>query len=416
MDLAARLVIVLGIVNLIRMALFMIGSDWQDIRRHRAARRTEGWYYPSVTVIVPAHNEETVILRAVESVYRSNYPRLDVIVVDDGSDDGTLDLVRRFQANHGQGRLRVLTQPNQGKAVALNHAIDQAYSDLVMVLDADSLLDVNAVSEIVNYFRDPAVGMVASNVKILRGRGILNLAQRFEYLVGHRLKRSLTAYNCEYVVGGVGSTFRRATAVEIGCYDTDTMTEDIDFTLKMIRYGDRSRRVMFAPHAISYTESVLTFRQLVQQRFRWKFGRLQAFLKNSHLFFSRRPAYDKRLTWMNLPFAVYSEGAFLLEPLVVGFVLYVTIRYQTLWTIVTAYGVMTLYVALNVLAEDSNSFRERLRLLWLAPVQYPLLLIVSAAEYCALILVLTKLPELFGQRRSDTRWQHVERAGGRRAR
>jgi ABC-type iron transport system FetAB permease component len=119
---------------------------------------------------------------------------------------------------------------------------------------------------------------------------------------------------------------------------------------------------------------------------------------------------------MNLPFAVYSEGAFLLEPLVVGFVLYVTIRYQTLWTIVTAYGVMTLYVALNVLAEDSNSFRERLRLLWLAPVQYPLLLIVSAAEYCALILVLTKLPELFGQRRSDTRWQHVERAGGRRAR
>jgi biofilm PGA synthesis N-glycosyltransferase PgaC len=278
MDLAARLVIVLGIVNLIRMALFMIGSDWQDIRRHRAARRTEGWYYPSVTVIVPAHNEETVILRAVESVYRSNYPRLDVIVVDDGSDDGTLDLVRRFQANHGQGRLRVLTQPNQGKAVALNHAIDQAYSDLVMVLDADSLLDVNAVSEIVNYFRDPAVGMVASNVKILRGRGILNLAQRFEYLVGHRLKRSLTAYNCEYVVGGVGSTFRRATAVEIGCYDTDTMTEDIDFTLKMIRYGDRSRRVMFAPHAISYTESVLTFHQLVQQRFRWKFGRLQAFL------------------------------------------------------------------------------------------------------------------------------------------
>ena len=408
--LVAGLVVVLGTINMARMALFMIGSDWLDISRHRRPQ-DQGAYWPSVTVVIPAHNEELVVLRALQSVYRNDYPWLRVIVVDDGSVDQTLSLIQRFKRRQDISNMLIVTQRNQGKAVALNAAIARADTELIMVLDADSLLNADTVSEIVRHFRDPRVVMAATNVKILRGRGALNLAQRFEYIVGHRLKRSLTAYNCEYIIGGVGSTFRRSMALDIGCYDTDTMTEDIDFTLKMIRYGDHAQKVVFAPNAITYTESVLTFRQLVRQRFRWKYGRLQAFMKNSHLFFSRHPTYDKRLTWLNLPFALYSEVTFMLEPVIIGFVAYVTIRYHTLGTIFTAYAVMTIYVALNVLAEDSNSLHQRLRLLLLAPVQYPLLLLVSAAEYWALLLVLRRLPDLLFRRQGHATWQHVERAG-----
>jgi poly-beta-1,6-N-acetyl-D-glucosamine synthase len=406
------LILVLGIVNLSRMAIFMVGSDWQDVHRHRKKRRPrDDAFQPSITVIIPAHNEELVILRALESVYANDYAAREVIVVDDGSRDRTLSLIQEYKHQHQRYCLRIESQPNQGKAVALNRAIALAKSELVMVLDADSLLHPGAISEIVTYFRDPQVMMAATNVKILKGKGILNLAQRFEYLVGHRLKRSLTAYNCEYIVGGVGSTFRRSAALEVGCYDTDTMTEDIDFTLKMIRYDNRSKRVIFAPSAITYTESVLTFRQLITQRFRWKYGRLQTFRKNSHLFFSLRPEHDKRLTWMNLPFALYSELAFLLEPLVVLFVLYVVIYYQNLWTLLSAYAVMTTYSALNVLAEGSHALRDRLKMMAFTPVQYPLLLIISLAEYCALLMVIPKLPDLIARRHGDARWEHVTRAG-----
>jgi cellulose synthase/poly-beta-1,6-N-acetylglucosamine synthase-like glycosyltransferase len=208
-----------------------------------------------------------------------------------------------------------------------------------------------------------------------------------------------------------GSTFRRALAVEIGSYDTDTMTEDIDFTLKMIRDDNRSRRIIYAPSVVTRTEAVLTFSQLIRQRFRWKYGRLQTFLKNNHLFFSTSSNHDRRLTWLNLPFALYSEIAFLLEPLMLIFIVYTSIHYNNPWAFISAYAVMTSYIALNVIGEYTNPVSMRLKLLALTPFVYPLLLVVAAAEYCASLQTIVKLRDLLARRPTGAHWQHVTRAG-----
>jgi poly-beta-1,6-N-acetyl-D-glucosamine synthase len=195
-------IIVLGAINLMRMGLFMIGSDLHDIRRHRNTRRQRRVYEPFITVLIPAHNEAATILRALASVYENRYKHKEVIVIDDGSTDRTAEIVENIRQRYSLTSLRLIRQTNQGKAVALNQGIAQARGELITVLDSDSTLTPNALSEITTYFHDPRVVMAASNVKIMPGRGLLNLAQRFEYMVGHRVKRSLTTYNCEYIIGG----------------------------------------------------------------------------------------------------------------------------------------------------------------------------------------------------------------------
>lgn len=404
------LFIFLGMVNLLRIGVFMIGSDWHDVKHHKQRKNTKSDFRPLITIIIPAHNEEKVILSAIQSVLANSYPYKEIIVANDGSTDATETLVEDFIPQNRSAAIRMMSQSNRGKAVALNNALQYTQGELVMVLDADSILAMNALEEVVTYFQDDSVVMAASNVKILPGKGSLNLAQRFEYLIGYRAKRASTAYNCEYIIGGVGSTFRKSAIEAVGYYDTDTMTEDIDLTLKVIKHGNIAQRVIYAPTVHSYTESVPSFSQLIRQRYRWKFGRLQAFLKNNRLFFNRQKHYDKRLTWLQLPFALYSELAFLLEPFLLGTILYFSIYYHDIRPLVSTYAVMSAYMALCVIAENSNNIITRIILLLWVPILYPLLIIISAAEYVASLRVLATLPKLF-LGHAEARWQHVNRLG-----
>ena len=115
---------------------------------------------------------------------------------------------------------------------------------------------------------------------------MLGWVQRLEYAVVHRLKQGYTVFNCEYVIGGVGSMFRTSVVRACGYFDTDTMTEDIDFSMKILSvHGNFDWRIIFAADAIAYTQAVPSLRGLLRQRFRWKFGRLQAFYKHRSLFF-----------------------------------------------------------------------------------------------------------------------------------
>ena len=136
--------------------------------------------------------------------------------------------------------------------------------------------------------RDPRIIASSSNVNILPNGTPLGLVQRYEYLICHQMKKAHNAFNVEYIIGGIGSMFRRSVLDEVGFYDTNMMTEDIDLTMKIIaRKGSRDRSIAFAHDSIAYTEAVPSFRSLVAgQRYRWKYGRLQTFYKNHRLFFS----------------------------------------------------------------------------------------------------------------------------------
>ena len=190
----------------------------------------------------------------------------------------------------------------------------------------------------------------ASNVNILPGGGLLGLVQRYEYLISYHMKKAHNIFNVEYIIGGIGSMFRRETLDEVGLYDTNTMTEDIDLTMKIIaRKGNRNQRVVYAYDALTYTEAVPSFGSLVRQRYRWKYGRMQSFLKYGRLFFSLERKHTYGLSWFMLPYALLQEVLYLIEPVILTTIVGVSIYYRSPWTLVSAMVVISLYIIVNIL-------------------------------------------------------------------
>lgn len=408
------LIAALSLLNFVRVLTLLIGADLYDIKqimRKHKAKRSE--YKPLITVVIPAYNEEMGVIRTLNSVMANTYSRVQIVVVDDGSKDKTLSMLRNFQRQH-KGKFTVVHQANAGKAAAINRAVQfWAKGSLVMVVDADSLLAPDAIANMVAHFRDRKVIAAASNVKIIPTRDLLGVAQRLEYLISYRMKRSLTTLNMEYIVGGVGSTFRKSALLKTGLYDTDTMTEDIDLTVKLIRhYGNKSYRVHYAADSIAYTEHVLTFKSLVKQRFRWKYGRFQTLLKNQELFFNNSRKYDKRLTWYQLPYALVGEFVLLLEPILVGYILFVAVRYTDVTSLISVYIIVTGFVFLMLTGEDSESTRSKVVLSSALPLAYVLMYILTAVEFAALVSSIRQSRQLFRREMHSSSWEHVERSGG----
>ena len=408
-----NLIALLSLLNFVRVFSMLIGADLYDIKQIlRKHKKHPSSYKPLVTVVIPAYNEEVGVIRTLNSVLASNYSNIQTIVVDDGSKDKTLNMLRNYQRKH-RGKVIVVHQKNAGKAAAINRAVQHwSKGKLIMVVDADSLLAPDAIGNMVAHFRDRRVIAAASNVKVIPTKKMLGVAQRLEYLISYRMKRALTTFNMEYIVGGVGSTFRKSVLVKTGLYDTDTMTEDIDLTVKLIReYGNKKYKIHYAADSVAYTEHVLNFKSLIKQRFRWKYGRFQTLLKNQAMFFSKSKKYDRRLTWYQLPYAIVGEIVLLLEPLLVGYIIYVVARYADLTSMVSVYVIVTAFVFLMLSGEESEPVRSKIGLAIALPLAYILMYILTAVEFAALIKSIAQSKQLFRREMVESSWEHVERSG-----
>ncbi|WP_330273258.1 glycosyltransferase family 2 protein [Lentzea sp. NBC_00516] len=393
----AWLMVPLAMIGVVRVCVVLVAADLYDLSLCRSRPLP---YAPTVWVVIPAYNEELCVARAVQSVLDSDYGDVSVVVVDDGSVDGTVAALRHFGS-----RVHVVSQENTGKAAAINAGMHLVGDGLVMVLDADSTLSRTAVSKMVAHFADPMVLAAAANVKIADQRGVLGWVQRLEYAVVHRLKQGYTVFNCEYVIGGVGSMFRTSVVRACGYFDTDTMTEDIDFSMKILSVrGNFDWRIIFAADAIAYTQAVPSLKGLLRQRFRWKFGRLQAFYKHRSLFFGR--SCTRLLSWVHLPYTAAGEVLVLFEPVFIYVV--VTATFQTGWFtgILLLCAVYTGVALFTIIGDISEPWRAKAPLLALAPLAYPLLMVIVFVDFVA---VLRSLFTVLRGYRPVGRWEHVER-------
>ena len=261
--------------------------------KNRAARlRTD--YAPPVSVVIAAFNEESVIVRTVRSVLENGYPDLDVVVVDDGSTDETLRVLE--QAFADDSRVRIRTQANFGKASALNHAIRDARNNILVALDADTILRRGSIAELARHFQDEQVGAVSGNAKVGNRRRWITRFQSIEYICGFNLdRRALDLLNAITVVPGAVGAWRRDLILRAGGFRNDTLAEDTDLTLSIRRLGYEIR---YEETAVAYTEAPETTRDLAKQRFRWAFGTLQAAWKHRDATFN--PSYGF-LGWVALP-------------------------------------------------------------------------------------------------------------------
>ncbi|MGH7617616.1 MAG: glycosyltransferase [Gemmatimonadaceae bacterium] len=232
---------------------------------------------PAVTIIVPVYNEATVIVQALESLLALSHSSLEIIVVDDGSTDDTLERAALLEGRYGDVTLRVVSKANGGKASALNAGIALARHPFVLCMDGDSRLDPQTLSAAMRHFRDPNVAAVAGNVKVVNRNNVWTRLQALEYLEGLNLARRAQGFlRVVNIIPGPIGIFRRDVLVAVGGYDGDTFAEDADLTLKILTAG---WRIVYEDRAIAYTEAPEAFIDLVQQRYRWTRGILQALRK-----------------------------------------------------------------------------------------------------------------------------------------
>lgn len=255
---------------------------------------------PAVSIIVPAYNEAPVIERAIQSLLQLDYPQYEVVVVDDGSSDETLELASRWEGRHGDVEVRVLTKRQGGKASALNLGIARSQHPFIMCMDADSWIEPETLRLAVPHFRDATVGAVAGNVKVTNRDGWLTRLQALEYIEGLNMPRRaqgfLAAVN---IVPGPIGVFRREALDDVGGYDTDTFAEDADLTLKLITGG---WKIVYEDGAIAWTQAPVRMLDLVQQRYRWTRGILQALRKRKGIFFRPFPDFPLWLSSLEMAF------------------------------------------------------------------------------------------------------------------
>jgi cellulose synthase/poly-beta-1,6-N-acetylglucosamine synthase-like glycosyltransferase len=251
-------------------------------------------YQPRVTILIPAYNEESVIVDTVEAALASGYPRLEVLVVDDGSADRTAELVHEnFDRDR---RVRLLQQPNGGKPSALNHGLAEATGEVIVSIDADTIVDPEAVPRLIRHFADPRVAAVAGNVKVANRNKWITRWQALEYITSQNLeKRAFDLLNCIPVVPGAAGAWRADVLRESGGFSGDTVAEDTDLTLTIRRNG---WKILYDEDAIGRTEVPETVDTLIRQRFRWTYGTLQAVWK--HRDTAGNPKYGT-LGWVAIP-------------------------------------------------------------------------------------------------------------------
>jgi len=270
--------IVLGVARLFVLAGLAL---WQRAKGP-STPMPGGGTQQQVTVLIPAFNEEKVIVTTIERILASNYPNLEVLVIDDGSKDHTAYIVRSHFMR--EPRVGVISIPNGGKANALNVGLANAQGEVVVALDADTQFESTTICRLVRWFSDPSIGAVAGNAKVGNRINMITRWQALEYIVAQNLeRRALSALDTLTVVPGAVGAWRRDVLKEIGGFPADTLAEDQDLTIAIQTQG---YRVYFDPTAVAWTEAPATVRGLAKQRFRWAYGTLQCLWKYRRITFN----------------------------------------------------------------------------------------------------------------------------------
>ncbi len=254
---------------------------------------------PPVAVLVPAYNEEQYIGRCVESLAKTTYPgEVEIVVIDDGSTDGTYEEALAIDSD----RMRILQKENGGKFSALNYGLEHTTAELILTVDADSLVAEDAIGKMVaKLVESPDVGAVAGTVRLLTRESFLEKLQSLEYVFGiNSFRRAFDIWGAVNVVPGCLGGFRRTALEEAGGYAGDTLTEDFEITVQILRHGWQVR----ASNATVYTEAPDTLRSLYKQRLRWRRGTVQTLLKHRDVLFA--PQIDN-FTSIVYPYMMFSR-------------------------------------------------------------------------------------------------------------
>ncbi|MFD2767980.1 bifunctional polysaccharide deacetylase/glycosyltransferase family 2 protein [Micromonospora eburnea] len=389
------LFVIVGVLTLGRTVLLFLLA-----LRHARRRRRHDWSWgPPVTepvsVVVPAYNEKEGIAAAVRSLAGGDHPGgIEVIVVDDGSTDGTADIAEALRLPN----VRVVRKPNGGKPSALNTGVALARFNLIVMVDGDTIFERDSVRRLVQPFGDPRVGAVAGNVKVGNRGSLIAKWQHIEYVIGFNLDRRLyETLRCMPTVPGAIGAFRRQALTQVGGMTDETLAEDTDITMALGRAG---WHVVYEETARAWTEAPATVGQLWKQRYRWSYGTIQAMWKH------RRSVLDHgasgRFSRRCLAFlAVYGVLLPLSAPVIDLLAVYGLLFLDRTETVLAWLAMLGLQFVTAITAFRLD--REKLGVLWALPLQQ-----FAYRQLMYLVLLQSVITAFTGGRLG---WQKLRRTG-----
>ncbi|MFE0182339.1 bifunctional polysaccharide deacetylase/glycosyltransferase family 2 protein [Streptomyces olivaceus] len=385
--------VIVGVAVMGRFAMMLVLAR----RHHRQRNRRRFSWGPPVTgpvsVVVPAYNEKECIEATLRSLARSTHP-VEIIVVDDGSTDGTAEIAESL----GLPGVRVVRQANAGKPAALNNGVRHARYDIVVMMDGDTVFEPDTVRHLVQPFADPAVGAVAGNAKVGNRRTLIGAWQHIEYVMGFNLDRRMyDLLRCMPTIPGAIGAFRREAVLQAGGMSDDTLAEDTDITIALHRAG---WRVVYEEHARAWTEAPGSLGQLWSQRYRWSYGTMQALWKH------RRSLTDKgpsgRFGRVGMPLVVLFQVVTpVFAPLIDVFTVYSMVFVDFRAALLAWLAVLG--VQLVCAAYAFRLDREKYRYLLMMPLQQ-----LAYRQMMYLVLIHSCVTALTGGR---LRWQKLKRTG-----
>ncbi|CAL9495291.1 Undecaprenyl-phosphate 4-deoxy-4-formamido-L-arabinose transferase [Streptomyces sp. enrichment culture] len=394
--LSAGLVVV-GVAVMGRFGMMLVLAR----RHHRQRNRRRFSWGPPVTrpvsVIVPAYNEKECIANTLESLARSTHP-IEIVVVDDGSTDGTSEVARAAAASLGMTNVRIVRQENAGKPAALNNGVRSAGHDIVVMMDGDTVFEPDTVRHLVQPFADPGVGAVAGNAKVGNRRTLIGAWQHIEYVMGFNLDRRMyDLLRCMPTIPGAIGAFRREAVLQAGGMSEDTLAEDTDITIALHRAG---WRVVYQEHARAWTEAPGSLKQLWSQRYRWSYGTMQALWKHRGSLTDKGPS--GRFGRVGLPLVVLFQVVTpLFAPLIDVFTAYSMVFVDFRAALLAWLAVLG--VQLLCAAYAFRLDREKYRYLLMMPLQQ-----LAYRQMMYLVLIHSCVTALTGGR---LRWQKLKRTG-----
>jgi peptidoglycan-N-acetylglucosamine deacetylase len=377
------------VISIVRILL--LGSlTLRDLRRPTPRPPVD--FKPAVTVLVPAFNEEKVIESTVRSLLTADCPNLDVLVIDDGSKDQTAAVVAAIAAT--EPRVRIIPQANAGKAAAANLGLKNARGEIVVAVDADTVIPADSISKLVRHFFDPTVTAVCGNVEVGNVNRLITTFQAIEYVTSQNFdRRAFSAINCISVVPGALGAWRRQAVLDAGGYSRDTLTEDADLTLTIL---ERGGKVVYEAEAFGRTEAPESLSALLRQRFRWTYGTYQCIWKHRTAFF------HGSLGWVGLPNMVLFQIVFpALSP--IGDVVMVMSIFRGDWRAFLA-GYLA-FLAMDLCGSLLAFTLDRKPVRWLA------LLLVQRFTYRQIMYYVSLKAMLAALRGARHGWRKLDRTG-----
>ena len=361
---------------------------------------------PLVSVIVPAYNEEKVIGNCIKSIQSSDYTNFEIILIDDGSTDRTFTVMRRSE---NPPRVRVMTQPNSGKASALNLGFQLAKGEILFFVDADGLFTRSTIREMLAGFTSTKVGAVCGNDHPANMDRPLTKLQSLQNHVGTGfVRRALAEINCLPIVSGNCGAFRRSVlkwpftrlGAEAEPFVKGFIGEDLELTWRIHRAG---YQVNFAPRAIVRAEVPSTVKMLWKQRVRWARGLLQTVRLHRDMFFN----FKFGRLGLYLPLNFFNM---VINPILQLLIIYLLILLVVAGLSPIQLGILSLILWLGLGGALFTVFFsivldkawEDLKYFYVIPLWVPYSLMMDVITIWAIIL------ELWG---TDAKWNKFERTG-----